>query len=70
MDAGTTELSSFRYKCILAGDLNAKHPFWNSRTSNPSCEKFLKFFDLDDLEISAPQCLTHYSTAGNVDCGP
>jgi exonuclease III len=29
-DADITELLSFRYKCILAGDLNAKHPSWNS----------------------------------------
>jgi hypothetical protein len=29
-DADITELISFRRKSILAGDLNAKHPFWNS----------------------------------------
>jgi hypothetical protein len=51
----------------LAGDLNAKHPFWNSRVSNPSGEKLLNLFDLDDFEISAPQCPTHYSPAGNGD---
>jgi hypothetical protein len=66
-DADITELLSFRKKCILAGDLNAKQPFWNSRLSNPSGEKLLKSFDLDDFEISAPQCPTHYSPAGNGD---
>jgi hypothetical protein len=34
-DADTTELLSFRQKSILAGYLNAKHPFWNSVNSNP-----------------------------------
>jgi hypothetical protein len=29
-DADITELLSFRRRSILAGDLNAKHPFWNS----------------------------------------
>jgi hypothetical protein len=28
-DVDITELLSFRKKCTLAGDLNAKHPFWN-----------------------------------------
>jgi hypothetical protein len=51
----------------LAGDLNAKHPFWNSRVSNPSGKNLLNLFDLEDFEISAPQCPTHYSPAGNVD---
>jgi hypothetical protein len=34
-----TELLSFRNECTLAGDLNAKHRFWNSAVSNPSGEK-------------------------------
>jgi hypothetical protein len=57
----------------LAGDLNAKHPFWNSRVSNPSGEKLLEVSDLDDFEISTAQCPTHYSKAGNgdvLDFGP
>jgi hypothetical protein len=37
--ADITELLSFRRKCILAGDQNAKHPFWNSAVSNPSDEE-------------------------------
>jgi hypothetical protein len=37
-----TELLKFQNKCILAGDLNAKHPFWNSTVSNPSGEKLLQ----------------------------
>jgi hypothetical protein len=41
-----TELLSFRNKCILAGELNAKHPFWNSAVSNPSGEKLFQLFDI------------------------
>jgi hypothetical protein len=51
----------------LAGDLNAKHPSWNSTVYNPSGEKLLQLFDTSDFEISAPQCPTHYSPAGNGD---
>jgi hypothetical protein len=29
-DTDITKLLSFRHKSILAGDLNAKHPFWNA----------------------------------------
>jgi hypothetical protein len=66
-DAHITELLSFRRKSILAGDLNAKHPFWNSAVSNPSGEKLLNLFDFNKFEISAPQCPTQYSPAGNGD---
>jgi hypothetical protein len=66
-DADVIELLSFRHKSVLAGDLNAKHPFWNSAVSNPSGVKLLEMFDINDFEISAPQCPTHYSPAGNGD---
>jgi hypothetical protein len=48
-DADITELLSFRRKSILAGDLNAKHPFWNSAVSNPSGEKLLALFDFSEF---------------------
>jgi hypothetical protein len=44
-DADVAELLNLRHKCILAGDLNAKHPAWNSAVSNPSSEKLLQLFD-------------------------
>jgi hypothetical protein len=66
-DADIAELLNLRRKCILASDLNAKHPSWNSAVSNPSGEKLLKFFDRNDFEISAPQCPTHYSSGGSGD---
>jgi hypothetical protein len=45
-DVDITELLSFRCKSILACDLNAAHPFWNSTVSNPSGEKLMALFDL------------------------
>jgi hypothetical protein len=67
MDAEIVELLSFRRKSILADDLNAKHPFWSSAVSNPSGEKLSKLFDVNEFEISTPQCPTHYSPAGKGD---
>jgi hypothetical protein len=43
-DADIAELLNHRHKCILAGDLNAEHPSWNSTVSNPSgglCNPFI-----------------------------
>jgi hypothetical protein len=51
----------------LAGDLNAKHPLWNCAVSNPSGKKLLQMLDVNEFEITAPQCPTHYSPAGNGD---
>jgi hypothetical protein len=61
------ELLSFRHKSILTGDLNAKHLFWNSAVSNPSGEKLVDLFDVNEFEISTPQCLTRYSPGRNGD---
>jgi hypothetical protein len=66
-DADIAELLSLRHKRILACDLNAKHPSWNSAVSNPSGKKLLQFFDKNDFEISAPQCPTHCSPGGSGD---
>jgi hypothetical protein len=64
-DADIAELFRLKHKCILAGDLNAKHLSWNSAVSNPSGEKLLQLFATSDFEISAPQCPTHYLPTGN-----
>jgi hypothetical protein len=66
-DADIADILSLRHKCILAGDLKAKHPSWNSAVSNHSGEKLLQLFDASAFEISAPQCPTHYSPVGNGD---
>jgi hypothetical protein len=66
-DADITELLSCRHKSLLAGDMNAKHPFWNGVVSNPSVARLLNLLNLNEFEFSAPQCPTHYSPAGNGD---
>jgi hypothetical protein len=35
--------------------------------SNASGQKLLQFLDVDNFEMSAPQCPTHYSPVGNGD---
>jgi hypothetical protein len=55
-EADITQLLGFRRKSILAGYLNAKHPFWNIAVSNPSGEKLMAVFNLSEFEISAPKC--------------
>jgi hypothetical protein len=54
-DIYITELLSFRPKSILAGDLNAKNPFWNSTVLNSSGDKLWHLFDVNQFDISAPQ---------------
>jgi hypothetical protein len=66
-DADVTKHLSLRPKSILAGDLKAINPFWNSAVANPSGDKLLHLFDANQFEISAPQCPTHYSPSGNSD---
>jgi hypothetical protein len=66
-DADITELLNFRTKTILAGDLNAKHPGWNSKISKPSGLKLLDLFVISNFEISAPQHPTHFVSDGTGD---
>jgi hypothetical protein len=66
-DTDIIKLLSFRHKLLLAGDLNAQHPFWNSAVSNTSAAKLLNLLHINDFEISAPRCSTHYCPAGNGD---
>jgi hypothetical protein len=66
-DAGITDLLSFRHKLLLAGDMNAKHAFWNSVVYKHSGAKLLNLLHINEFEISAPQCPTHYSPARNDD---
>jgi hypothetical protein len=48
-DTDITELLSFRHKCVLTGDVNAKHPSWNSVVSKPSGQKLLQLFGTRDF---------------------
>jgi endonuclease/exonuclease/phosphatase (EEP) superfamily protein YafD len=51
----------------LIGDLNAKHPVWNSKVSNPRGLKLLDLFVNCNFEISAPQHPTHFLPNGRGD---
>jgi hypothetical protein len=64
-DFDIIELLNFRRESILTGDLNAKHQFWICAISNPSGEKLLQLSDVNQFEILASQCPTHYSPAAN-----
>jgi hypothetical protein len=66
-DADNNERLSLRSKSILASVLNAASPFWSTAFSKPSGEKLMHLFDLNEFEISASHCPTHYSFAGNGD---
>jgi hypothetical protein len=66
-DADITELLNLRTKSICAGELNAKHPVWNSKASNPSGLKFLDLFVNCNFEISVPLHPTHFVTNGRGD---
>jgi hypothetical protein len=65
-DADNTELLNLRTTSFLAGDLNAKHPVWNSTISNPSGLKVVDLFVNCNFEISALQYPTHF--VPNVRC--
>jgi hypothetical protein len=62
-----TEFLNLRTKSILAGDLNAKHPIWNSKVSNPSGFKLLNLLVNCNFETSAPQNPTHFVPNGRGD---
>jgi hypothetical protein len=62
-----TQLLKIKTKSILADDLNAKHPVWNSEVSNPSGLKLLDLFVNCNFEISTPQHPTHFVPNGRGD---
>jgi hypothetical protein len=66
-DTNITELLGFRNKYILAGDLNAKYPVWDSKVSNPSGLELLALFVSSDFKISAPQHSAHCTPDGGGD---
>jgi hypothetical protein len=65
-DTDATKLLRLRNKSILASDLDAKHPFWNSTVPNSSRETLLQSLDANDFEISAQHPI-QYFPAGNGD---
>jgi hypothetical protein len=63
-DTAFIELSNFRNRSILAGNLDAENPARNSQASNLSCLKLLDFFISSNCTIMAPQCPTHFLPDG------
>jgi hypothetical protein len=57
----------YTHKSLLAADPTAKYPFWNSVASSLSGAKILNLLHVNQFEISASQCLAHYSPAGSGD---
>lgn len=49
---------------IIAGDLNSKHPSWNSRMSNKNGRILRNYADTNHLAIIGPDEPTHYHHAG------
>jgi hypothetical protein len=64
-DADITEL--FRHESLLAGDLNDKHPFWNSAVLKFLGATLMNLLLRNEFEIPPPQCPTQYSPAENYD---
>jgi hypothetical protein len=54
-DTDIKELLSLKDKAVLASDLNARHPVWNSQISNRLGTRFLDLQDNSDFQISAPR---------------
>jgi hypothetical protein len=52
-DEDVSEISRVKHKSLLAEDLNAQHPFWNSVVSNPSGAKIMNLLHINEHEISA-----------------
>jgi hypothetical protein len=66
-DTDIDKFLSLRNKAVLAGDLNAKHPAWNSQITNMAGVRLLNLQDRSDFQISAPRHSTHYTPLGNGD---
>jgi hypothetical protein len=58
---------AFRHNWLLAEDLNGKHLFRNNVFSIPPGTTLLNLLHVNEFEISASQCSTNYSPAGNDD---
>lgn len=52
---------------IIAGDLNAKHTDWNSRSTNTKGRVLQKYADDKDIVIMGPDEPTHFATCGTSD---
>lgn len=56
-----TSLLDTQHNIIIAGYLNAKHPLWNSNTTNTAENSLANFLaSRSDVSITAPTSPTHY----------
>jgi hypothetical protein len=58
-----TNIKLTLYKVLIRSVTTYASPPWE----NPSGEKLLEMLDINEFNITAPQCPTHYSPAGNGD---
>lgn len=56
-----------RNATILAGDLNSKHPTWNSRTANRNGNCLRRFADDFELTVDGPDEPTHHTPNARPD---
>ncbi|GJQ65865.1 hypothetical protein Trydic_g3967 [Trypoxylus dichotomus] len=67
LESDLSEIFSTRRATILAGDLNAKHPTWNSRLTNASGKCLRRFADDFNLVVDASTEPTIYPHNGQPD---
>ncbi|GJQ80516.1 hypothetical protein Trydic_g12407 [Trypoxylus dichotomus] len=67
LEADLSEIFSTRRATILAGDLNAKHPTWNSKVTNASGKCLRRFADDFNLVVDATPEPTIYPHNGQPD---
>lgn len=60
-----TALLGMKSPAILAGDLNAKHPAWNSSVSNARGNELYRFATNNDVVVVAPDEPTHFHRHGS-----
>lgn len=61
--ADLNSLFSYSNKCIIAGDFNARHRFWNCANNNTYGNALKNFlFSNPSLSLHIPPSFTHYST--------
>lgn len=67
LEADLEVLLDGRDPAILAGDLNAKHPSWNSRLANRNGRILRDFADVRTVFVDGPVEPTHYGPRGRPD---
>ncbi|GJQ70100.1 hypothetical protein Trydic_g22573 [Trypoxylus dichotomus] len=67
-EADIDAIFNSHHPTILAGDLNSKHPQWNSKTLNRKGKQLKRIADERNLSVDAPTEDTHiYTPTGSTD---